>query len=127
MHYSKTSTIFAQILHKMAERKIRAYKQYFTDFIRSIRQEEARKVFYVIDMLKTQDRVSEKFVKHLEDGIYELRAEYNGNIFRVFFVFDEGNIVLLMNGFQKKSQKTPRKELALAKKIKKEYYDEKGK
>lgn len=111
----------------MAERKIRAYKQYFTDFIHSIRPEEARKVFYVIDMLKMQDRVSEKFVKYLEDGIYELRAEYNGNIFRVFFVFDDGNIVLLMNGFQKKSQKTPRKELDLAKRLKKEYYDEKGK
>lgn len=109
----------------MAERKIRAYKRYFTDFIQSIRPEEARKVFYVIDMLKIQDRVSEKFVKYLEDGIYELRAEYNGNIFRVFFVFDEGNIVLLMNGFQKKSQKTPKKELSLAKKLKKEYYDEK--
>lgn len=97
------------------------------DFIQSIREEEARKVFYVIDMLKMQDRVSEKFVKHLEDGIFELRAEYNGNIFRVFFIFDEGNIVLLMNGFQKKSQKTPRKELDLAKKLKKEYYDEKRK
>ena len=111
----------------MIERKIRAYKHYFMDFIQSIREEEARKVFYVIDMLKMQDRVSEKFVKHLEDGIYELRAEYNGNIFRVFFIFDEGNIVLLMNGFQKKSQKTPQKELNLAKKLKKEYNDEKGK
>ena len=109
----------------MAERKIRAYKQYFTEFIQSIRPEEARKVFYVIDMLKTQDRVVEKFVKYLEDGIYELRAEYNGNIFRVFFLFDEENIVLLMNGFQKKSQKTPKKELNLAKRLKKEYYDEK--
>lgn len=111
----------------MAERKIRAYKHYFMDFIQSLREEEARKVFYVIDLLKMQDRVSEKFVKHLEDGIFELRTEYNGNIFRVFFIFDEGNIVLLMNGFQKKSQKTPRKELDLAKKLKKEYYDEKGK
>jgi len=111
----------------MTERKIRAYKHYFLDFIKSIRAEEARKVFYVIDMLKMQERVSEKFVKHLEDGIFELRAEYNGNIFRVFFIFDEGNIVLLMNGFQKKSQKTPKKELDLAKKLKKEYIDEKRK
>lgn len=111
----------------MAERIIRAYKNYFTDFIKSIRKEEARKVFYVLDMLKTRDHVIEKFVKHLEEGIYELRAEYNGNIFRVFFLFDEGNVVLLMNGFQKKSQKTPRKELNLAKKLKKEYYYEKGK
>ena len=110
-----------------AERNIRAYKNYFVDFIKSLRQDEARKVFYVIDMLKTQERVSEKFVKHLEDGIFELRAEYSGNIFRVFFIFDDGNIVMLFNGFQKKSQKAPRKEIELAKRLKKEYYDEKGK
>ncbi len=56
-----------------------------------------------------------------------LRAECNGNIFRVFFIFDEGNILLLFNGFRKKTQKTPRKEIEMAKRLKKEYYDEKGK
>lgn len=109
------------------ERKIRAYKNYFTDFINTLKENEVRKLFYVLDLLKTQERLSEKFVKHIEDGIFELRAEYNGNIFRVFFIFDEGNIVLLFNGFQKKSQKTPRKEIDLARRLKKEYYDEKGK
>ena len=109
------------------ERKIRAYRNYFTDFITSISELEARKVFYVLDMLKMQERLSTKFVKHIEDGIFELRAEHSGNIFRVFFIFDEGNIVLLFNGFQKKSQKTPRKEVELAKRLKNEYYAEKGK
>lgn len=109
------------------ERKIRAYKSYFTDFIASISEAEARKVFYVIDMLKMRERLSTKFVKHVEDGIYELRAEHCGNIFRVFFIFDEDNIVLLFNGFQKKSQKTPRKEIEQAKKLMIEYYAEKGK
>ena len=84
-------------------------------------------MFYVLDMLKTQERLSEKFVKHIEDGIFELRAEYGGNIFRVFFIFDDGNVVLLFNGFQKKSQKTPKQEIDLARKLKREYYDEKGK
>lgn len=109
------------------ERKIRAYKNYFTDFISSISEVEARKVFYVIDMLKMQERLSTKFVKHIEDGIFELRAESGGNIFRVFFIFDEDYIVLLFNGFQKKSQKTPRKEVELAKRLKNEYYAEKRK
>ena len=109
------------------ERKIRAYKNYFTDFISSISEVEARKIFYVLDMLKMQERLSTKFVKHIEDGIFELRAEHGGNIFRVFFIFDEGNIVLLFNGFQKKSQKTPRKEIDQAKKLMNEYYAEKGK
>ena len=109
------------------ERKIRAYKNYFTDFISSISEVEARKIFYVLDMLKMQERLSTKFIKHIEEGIFELRAEHGGNIFRVFFIFDEGNIVLLFNGFQKKSQKTPRKEIDQAKKLKDEYYAEKGK
>ena len=109
------------------EGKIRAYKNYFADFISSISEVEARKVFYVLDMLKMQERLSTKFVKFIEDGIFELRAEHNGNIFRVFFIFDEGNIVLLFNGFRKKSQKTPRKEIEQAKKLKIEYYAEKGK
>ena len=78
-------------------------------------------------MLKTQERLSEKFVKHIEDGIFELRAESNSNIFRVFFIFDDGNVVLLFNGFQKKSQKTPKQEIDMAKKLKREYYNEKGK
>ena len=74
-----------------------------------------------------QERLSTKFVKHIEDGMFELRAEHGRNIFRVFFIFDEGNIVLLFNGFQKKSQKTPRNEIEQAKQIKIEYYAEKGK
>lgn len=109
------------------EREIRAYKNNFTDFIASLKDVEARKIFYVLDMLKMQERLSAKFVKHIEDGIYELRAEHNGNIFRVFFIFDDGCIILLLNGFQKKTQKAPRKEIELAKKLKKEYYAEKGK
>ena len=111
----------------MKERKIRAYRNYFTDFIKSLSEPESRKVFYVLDMLKTQERLSEKFVKHIEDGIFELRAEYGSNIFRVFFIFDDGNVVLLFNGFQKKSQKTPKQEIDLARKLKREYYNEKGK
>lgn len=58
-------------------------------------------------------------------GIYEIRVEYGSNIYRVFSFFDEGNLVVLINGFQKKTQKTPKRELELAEKLKKQYYDEK--
>jgi phage-related protein len=102
-----------------------AYKNYFLDFIASLNEKEAQKVYYILDMLKTQDRVSEKFVKHLKDGLYEIRVEYNSNIYRVFFVFDDGRIVVLFNGFQKKSQKTPTKEIERALNIKEEYYGSK--
>ena len=87
-----------------------------------LKENEARKIFYVIDMLKVQERVSSKFVKHIKDGLYEIRAESEGNIFRMFFIFDEGNIVILFNGFQKKSMKTPKKEIETALKLKEEYY-----
>lgn len=108
----------------MEERKIKAYKHYFKDFIESLNENESRKVFYVLDMLKTQQRVSEKFVKYIKEDIFELRVEYNGNIYRVFFIFDKGNIVILFNGFQKKSQKTPKNEIDKAIQIKKEYYEQ---
>ena len=109
------------------ERRVRAYQHYFVDFIQSLDDVQLRKVFYVIEMLKTQERLSEKFVKHLEDGIYELRAASGSNIFRVLFIFDEGNIVLLLNGFSKKMRKTPRREIELAKRLRKEYEYEKCK
>jgi len=91
------------------ERTISAYKTYFLDFINSLTDAEAKKVFYVIDMLKTQERINAKFVKYLRDEIYELRAEHCGNIFRVFFIFDNGNVVMLFNGFQKKNAKNTAK------------------
>lgn len=95
------------------------------DFIQFLRDEEAKKIFYVLDMLKTQERVSSKFVKYLRDGLYEIRTKYGSNIFRVFFIFDEGNIVVLFNGFQKKTQKTPETEIDRDLKLKDEYYGSK--
>lgn len=76
-------------------------------------------------MLTTQQRVSEKFVKYIREGVFEIRAEYESNIYRVFFCFDEGNIVILFNGFQKKTQKTPESEIKKAIQLKKEYYGSK--
>ena len=115
----KTFSIFAPM---KSERIISAYKSYFKDFIDTLTDAEARKVFYVIDMLKTQERVNARFVKYLRDEIFEIRAEHGGNIFRVFFIFDDGNVVMLFNGFQKKTQKTPEKEINKAIQLKKEYY-----
>lgn len=68
-----------------------------------------------------------KFVKYIRDGLYELRTEYNGNIYRVFFIFDEGAIIVLFNGFHKKTQKTPANEITKALRIKEEYYEYKRK
>jgi phage-related protein len=73
--------------------------------------------------LETEQHVSTKFVKHIQDGIYEIRIEYESNIYRIFFIFDEGCIVVLFNGFQKKTRKTPKNEINKALKIKTEYYE----
>ena len=105
-----------------SERRILVYKDYFLTFYRALEAGAQKKIDYVLDVLKMQDRVSEKFVKYIKEGIYEIRASYNGNIYRAFFIFDEGNIVMLFNDFQKKSQKTPSKEIDKALELKKEYY-----
>lgn len=102
-------------------RTIIHFGDYFPNFYQSLDLGARRKVAYILDMLKTEVRLSEKFVKFIKDGLFELRAEYNGNIYRVFFIFDDGNIVVLFNGFQKKSQKTPSDEIKRALKIKEEY------
>lgn len=104
-------------------RRIYTYGGYFENFIAKLPESVVRKIDYGLTLLKTIDRLSSKYVKHIEDGIFELRIESSGNIYRVFFIFDKGDIVVLFNGFQKKTQKTPRTEIEKAKKIKKDYYD----
>ena len=104
------------------ERQILYYKNYFIEFFLSLEDGAKKKVAYVLDMIKTQERLNSNFVKSIRDGIYELRASHNGNIYRAFFIFVEGNIVMLFNGFQKKTQKTPNNEIEKALKLKNEYY-----
>lgn len=82
------------------------------------------KIEYVFKVIRTVDRVPQKFLKHIEgtDGLYEIRIKVGSDIYRVFSCFDEGKIVILFNGFQKKSQKTPKKEIGKALKLKQEYF-----
>lgn len=105
------------------KRRIVTFGRYFGDFVRSLTVKEREKVDYGLVLLKTQDRIPSKYVKHIQDGVYELRVEYTGNIYRIFFIFDNDNIVVLFHGFQKKTQKTPVKEIKRVLKIKEEYYE----
>ena len=91
-------------------RRIITYGGYFEAFLQTLSEKEVRKLDYIISLLETEDRLPVRFIKFIRDGLYELRMEYNSNIYRVFFIFDEGQIVVLFNGFQKKSQKTPTNE-----------------
>lgn len=103
-------------------RKVITYGGYFEAFMKTLSPEQRKKINYGLVLLKSVDRLPAKFVKYIEDGIYELRTEFEGNIFRTFFIFDKGNLVVLFNGFQKKTQKTPQSEIEKAKRIKEEYY-----
>jgi phage-related protein len=107
------------------KRIVITYGGYFERFIATLSSKELHKLNYIISLLETLDRMPVKFIKFMRDNLYELRMEYSGNIYRVFFIFDEGNIVVLFNGFQKKTQKTSLNEIEKALKIKKEYYADK--
>ncbi len=88
-----------------------------------VEEKVKEKIGYVFRVIKTVERVPEKFLKHIKgtEGLYEIRIEAEGNIYRIFCCFDKGNLVVLFNAFQKKSQKTPKQEIKMALKIMKEY------
>ncbi|MBQ7773951.1 MAG: type II toxin-antitoxin system RelE/ParE family toxin [Bacteroidales bacterium] len=109
------------------KRRIVTFGRYFGEFMERLTAKEREKIDYGLVLLKTQDRLPSKFVKHIREELYELRTEYNGNIYRVFFIFEEDKIVVLFNGFQKKTNKTPVGEINRALKILEEYYEYKRK
>ena len=106
-------------------RTITTYGGYFEAFILTLSPKVKVKLDYIISLLETKNRIPAKFIDYIRDGLYELRMEYDGNIYRVFSIFDEGQIVVLFNGFQKKTQKTPINEINKALKIKEAYYADK--
>lgn len=108
-------------------REIRFYKKYFVKFYLSLDSTVQEKIEYVFKVIRTVDRIPQKFLKHIEstDGLYEIRIKVGSDIYRVFCCFDEGKIVILFNGFQKKRQKTPKKEIDSALRLKNEYFDNK--
>lgn len=101
------------------------YKHYFNEFFKSLSPLAKSKVDYVLFLLTHIERIPEKFLKHIEGqkGLYELRIEAGNNIFRIFCCFDKEKIVVLLNSFQKKAQKTPSKEITLAVKLMNEYFN----
>jgi phage-related protein len=109
------------------ERNIIFYKDYFYDFYDKQTERVKRKIDFVLDLVRNVDRIPEKFFKHMEgsDGLFEIRVKVGSDIFRIFSFFDEGSLVVAINGFQKKTDKTPKNELERAERIKQEYFKEK--
>jgi len=108
-------------------RSIIFYKDYFQEFFLKQRDNVKDKIIWTFDLIEELQRVPETYLKHIEntDGLYEIRVRLGRNIFRIFCFFDQGQLVVLAHGFQKKTQKTPKKEIEKALKIKEEYENEK--
>ena len=85
------------------------------------------KIIWTFDLIEDLQRVPETYLKHIEntEGLFEIRVQSGSDIFRIFCFFDQGQLIVLANGFQKKTQKTPKKEIEKALKIKTEYENEK--
>lgn len=110
-------------------RKIIFHEHHFISFYQNQDEKVKTKILYVLELIKQVDRIPEKFLKHLTgtDGLYEIRIEHKSNIYRLFCCFDEGKLVVLFNGFQKKTQKTPKGELEKALRLMQEYFEQKNK
>ena len=109
------------------KREIIFYKHYFNEFYIAQNEKVRRKIAQVLVWLQILDRLPITILRSIEGkkGLYEIRIEFAGDIFRVFCCFDKGALVILLNGFQKKTQKTPQSEIDKAEKLMKEYFDEK--
>jgi len=108
-------------------RTIYYYRNYYLKFFEALDPKVKQKFNWTLKLIATVERIPSKYLKHIENstGIYEIRVEQGSNIYRVFSFFDEGQLVILVNGFQKKSRKTPKNEIMKAEKLKKQYFDEK--
>ncbi len=102
---------------------------HFIEFYQKQDKKVKGKIQYVLELIKQVERVPEKFLKNIPaiKGLYEVRVEYQSNIYRIFCCFDDGKLVVLLNGFTKKTQKTPKGELEKAEKLMNEYFKTKNK
>lgn len=111
---------------KIKQRKITFYKNYFQDFFSKQNKKVKAKIVWTFELIEELERVLETYLKYIKntDGLYEIRVQLGTDIFRIFCFFDKGQLVVLAHGFQKKSQKTPKKEIEKANKFKKKYENE---
>ena len=112
---------------KQKYRTIVFYKNYFQKFFVSQRDKVKDKIIWTFELIEEFQKVPENYLKHIEntDGLFEIRVQQGSDIFRIFCFFAQDQLVVIANGFQKKKQKTPKKEIEKAIKIKEEYEAEK--
>lgn len=94
-------------------REVVFYKNYFQVFFDKQNEKVRSKIVWTLQLVQELQRVPETYLKYIENtiGLYEIRVHYGNDIFRIFCFFDQGKLVVIANGFQKKTQKTPKKEI----------------
>ena len=113
----------------MKVREVITYKEYFDDFFKKQPQKVRDKIIKVLDIIEQIDRIPPTYLKYIEgtNGLFEVRVQLGNNIFRIFCFFDGNKLVVLLSGFQKKTQKTPPEEIKRAERLMTDYYKEKEK
>lgn len=108
-------------------RKLVFYKDYYDVFIKNQRSRVQAKIFWTIILIENVEKVPSKYLKYIigSNGVFEIRILTRNDIFRIFCFFNKQNELVLINGFQKKTQKTPQNEIDKALKIKHDYENEK--
>lgn len=119
---------FKVTFENMNVHEVIAYKNYFEDFLLKQPKKVQDKIYKIIEAIETLERVPSNYLKHIvgTNGLYEARIKLGSNIWRVFCFFDNNKLVILLNGFQKKTQKTPKNEIVLALSLMAKYYQEKS-
>jgi phage-related protein len=111
-----------------AKRQIIFYGDDFWDFYHKQNSKVKERINWTIGLVKDLPVIPEKYFKHITGtDLYEMRVSSGNNIFRIFCFFDKGKLVVVLNGFQKKTQKTPKQEIDRALRLRKEYFDDKEK
>ncbi len=108
-------------------RELTTYGDYFDDFFEPLPKKVRNKIIKIFEIIETIAHVPETYLKHLLDGLFEIRVQLGSDIFRILCFFDSGKLVVLLTGFQKKTQKTPSNEIKRALRLMNEYYKEKEK
>ncbi|MEY3100269.1 MAG: hypothetical protein RIS63_1169 [Bacteroidota bacterium] len=113
----------------MKIREVVAYGNYFQDFLESLPVKVQNKIFKIIEAVEILQRVPQQYLKSISGakGLFEVRIQLGSDIWRVFCFFENERLVILLNGFVKKTQKTPKEEIKLAMDLMKRYYDDKSK
>ena len=111
----------------MSKRIIRFYNHHFNEFYLAQSEKVRKKILQTLVWIENLDVIPVTILRSIEGvkGLYEIRVEFSSNIFRIFCCFDEGSLVVLFNGFQKKTQKTPPNEIERAERLMKEYFESK--